>query len=125
MCGCDHAPHFRNVALHSAQSNKLGMCQLGDDVGEGGFAGAGWAGENYRGQTIGFDGATQKFARPEDVFLTDELLQRPRPHARGERGAAVDLAKIDIFGFAKQIVHAGKIRRQRAYFQLSAAPERA
>src|ERR1700681_2823640 len=102
------------------------MRQLRDDVGEGGLSGARWAGENYGRQTIGLDGATQKFARPEDVFLTDELVERPRPHARGERGAAVDPAKrgkIDTFGFAEQIVHAGKIRRQRAYFQLSAAPE--
>src|SRR6202022_2248261 len=102
------------------------MRQLCDDIGKRRFSGTGWAGENHRGQTIGLDGATQKFARAEDVFLTDELVERPRPHARGERSAAVDpgkRGKIDTFGFAEQIVHAGKIRRQRAYFQLSAAPE--
>ena len=56
----DDAPHFRDVALHAAESNKLTVRQFRDDAGERRFARARRAGENHRGQTIGFDGAAQK-----------------------------------------------------------------
>ncbi len=34
---------------------------------------------------VGFDGATQQFARPQDVRLTGELVERTRTHPVGER----------------------------------------
>ena len=49
------------------------------------FARAGRAGKDDGRQTIGFDRAPQKFARREDVFLPDKLLERARPHSCGER----------------------------------------
>ena len=39
------------------------------------------------------------------MFVANELIERTRPHACGEWRRGVGLGKIDIFGFAKQIVH--------------------
>ena len=35
---------------------------------------------------VGLDGAPQQFARADDVLLADELVQRARAHAQGQRG---------------------------------------
>ena len=53
---------------------------VGDDVGEGGLAGAGRAVEDERAEPVGDEHARRSFLA-EDVLLADELVERPRPHA--------------------------------------------
>ena len=61
------------------------MRQVGDDVRERRLTRAWWPRQDHRRQTISLNGATQQFPRPEDVFLADELFERARPQAGGER----------------------------------------
>ena len=48
------------------------------------------------------------------MFLPDELIERLRPHPRGERRSFIDCGNIDIF-FLKKLLHEGKIRCARNY----------
>ena len=41
--------------------------------------------EDHRGYLIGFDRAPQRAARPDDLLLADELVERARAHPRRER----------------------------------------
>jgi hypothetical protein len=41
--------------------------------------------ENHRAKAIGLEHAAQELARSEKMFLTDEILDRARPHPRGQR----------------------------------------
>src|ERR1700730_13703984 len=79
------ASHFGDVAFHSAEADEFRMRHFRDDVSERGFAGAGRPGEDHGRETIGLDGATQKFSRPEDVLLSDEFFERARTHPGGQR----------------------------------------
>jgi hypothetical protein len=80
-----HAAHFGNIAFHAADPNKFGVRHLRDDARQRRLSAAGRAIENHRGQAIGFDRATQKFARGKNMFLTDKFLERSRSHPCGER----------------------------------------
>ena len=78
-------PHLRDVAFHSAEPLEFRAGHVGDDMGEGGFAGAGRAGEDDGRQPIRLDRAPQKFSRREDVFLPDKFFQSARAHAGRQR----------------------------------------
>ena len=92
--GGDDSAHFGDVAFHAAEPLEFRVGHVGDDMGEGGFAGAGRAGQNDGRQTVGLDRAAQQFSRREDVFLADKFLQRARAHPGGERRGAVDLRGV-------------------------------
>src|SRR5207248_2581852 len=83
---------------------------LRDDVSERRLAGAGWAGQDDRRQPVGLDGAAQKFARPKDVLLPDEFVERARTHPRGQRRGIVQRRRRFTFTAAKKILHEEKIR---------------
>ena len=122
----NQATHFGDVAFHAANPDKLGMRNFGDNARERCFAAAGRTGENHGRQAISFDCASQKFSRPENMFLADEFLERARAHARGERCGAVRTGGIGIFLFAEKIVHDQKIRHASAsasHLQLSVTLE--
>ena len=59
--------------------------RVGDDAGQRRLAAAGRAEEDQRGDAVGFDGAAQQLARPQDVRLPDELVERARAHPVGQR----------------------------------------
>jgi hypothetical protein len=69
---------------HRVDRDKMRPRGIGDDARQCGLAGAGGAVEDDRGELIGLDGAAQQPPRPYDVLLTDELVQRARPHPRGQ-----------------------------------------
>ena len=48
---------------------------LGDERGEGGFAGAWRAVEDDAGQPVGFEHAAEEFAGAEEMLLADEFLE--------------------------------------------------
>jgi len=52
---------------------------------QGRLARAGRPVKDDRAELVRLDGAAQQASRPDDVPLADELIQRARPHARGER----------------------------------------
>jgi hypothetical protein len=87
--GSNYAAHFGHVAFNAADSNEFGVCHLRNDPGKRSLSTSWRSGEDHRRQTISFNGATQKFAGPKNVFLADKFLQRARAHARGERRSAV------------------------------------
>src|SRR6266581_2801942 len=101
----DHATHFGHVAFDAAQAHEFCVRYLGNNVRERGFSGAWGAGKNYRRQTIGFNRSAQKFSRPENMFLADELLERTWAHPGGERRPSICARKIDIFLFVEKVVH--------------------
>ncbi len=61
-----------------------GLGALGDDLSQGRFAGAGRAVEDRAGQPIGVQQAAEELAGAEEVLLTDEFVQRSRPHPHGQ-----------------------------------------
>ena len=101
----DDAAHFGDVAFHAADPDEFRVRHLRDDVGERGFAAAGWPGENHRRQTIGFDRAAQQFARRQNVFLADEFIERARTHARGQAARYRSAFNVDIFVIPEKILH--------------------
>ncbi len=60
----------------------VGVC--GDEVGEGGFSGAGGAVEDDGGEAVGFDHSSEEFARAEDMGLAGEFVEGAGAHACGE-----------------------------------------
>ena len=67
--------------------SKWDLVLVGDDLRQGGLAGAGRAPEDDgREQPVGLDGAAQELARADDVLLADVLVQGARAHAGGQRG---------------------------------------
>ena len=78
--------HFGHRALHAAQALEAGVGGAGDDFGQAGLARAGRTVEDDGRKPVGFDGATEKFAGPEDVFLSGVFVQGSRPHPLGQRG---------------------------------------
>ena len=100
----DDAPHLGHVAFNAAQPHEFCVCHLGNDVRERGFSGARGTGKNYRRQTIGFNRSAQKFARPENMFLADEVLEGMWTHTRSERRPSICARSIDIL-FVEKVVH--------------------
>ena len=117
------AAHFRDVAFNPADAHELRMCHIGDDVGQRRFARARRPREDHRGQTIGFDCAAQEFARSENMFLADKLLQGTRPHSSCEWRRLLRTGGSFSFLPGKKIVHEGKYGARifsASHFELSA-----
>src|SRR6266496_3080758 len=107
-CRSDNATHFCDVAFHATNSNEFCMSHLRNNPSKRCLSAARRPGENHRWQTIGFNCPTQKFSRPEDMFLADEFFEGARAHPRSERRSAVDLrGGVGLFP-GKQIVHKQK-----------------
>ena len=64
--------------------------ELGPDLpreqpGEARLPGAGWSPQQQRREMAPGDAPAQRSALADEVLLSDELVERPRPHPRGER----------------------------------------
>ena len=95
-----HLAHAAGDGVHAHEGRRCGM---GDDRGQRGLAGARRAEEYGAGQPVGFDGAAQKPSLADDVLLSDEFVQRARPHPVGERRVVAGVLR-------KQILHGIKPR---------------
>ena len=60
--------------------------QLGDHLGEGGFAGARGTVKNQRADAVGQEHPPKQLAGTNEVFLPRELVDRAGPHS-GREGA--------------------------------------
>ncbi len=74
-----------DAGQHRAERDEMRLGQLRDDAGERGLAGARRSPEDDRLQQVAFDGLAQRFAGAEDFVLTDDLVERSRTYALGER----------------------------------------
>ena len=90
--GGDDRPHLLDAGVERRQLDELPLGGQRDDVRERGLAGAGRAVEHQRHRLVGLDQPAQRRPRAEQVLLADDLVQRARPHADGERRARVDAA---------------------------------
>jgi hypothetical protein len=80
--GGEDAAHIGDVGFNTAEALEFVFGLKSDDLGERSFSGAGRAIKNEGLNAIGFDGATKKLARREDVGLTDEIVEVARTHSR-------------------------------------------
>ena len=89
--GCvDGFANVLDAGQHCVERDEMGAGGVGDDARQGGLAGARWAIEDHTAELVGLDGAPQQASRSNDVVLADILVQRARPHARGQRLFAGD-----------------------------------
>ncbi|OQA43300.1 MAG: hypothetical protein BWY52_01914 [Chloroflexi bacterium ADurb.Bin325] len=82
---CDGLADIVDAREHRVDGDEMAARGIGDDACEGRLARARRPVEDERAELIRLDRAAQQAARPHDVRLADELVQRARPHARGER----------------------------------------
>jgi hypothetical protein len=75
---------------------KAAMRVLGNDVGQSGFAGAGRTIKNQRAEPVRLKHSSQELAGTYEVLLTDEFLERPRPHPRRQRLSFFQIGFVDV-----------------------------
>ena len=68
---------------------KSRLGDAGDDLGQRGLAHARRAPEDDRAGIVALDLQPQRLAGPEHVLLADELVERARAHAVGQRRGPV------------------------------------
>ena len=56
-------------------------------------------------EPISFNGAAQKLSWGQNMFLTNEFLERTGAHSGGEWRSAIRFFNVFALGFAEQIVH--------------------
>ena len=81
----DHA-QIRFACEDGGDGGEVTLGGVGDDLRERGLARAWRPPQNDgRKKLVGFDGAAQKLAFADDMFLPDVFIQRARTHPRGKR----------------------------------------
>ena len=94
-----------HAGQHRVDGDEVRPRGVGDDPRQRGLARARRPVEDHRAELVGLDGAAQQPARPHDVLLADELVQRARAHPRGERRfllgqlLAAGVEKVGVGGF--------------------------
>src|SRR6185503_186515 len=81
----DRAADLRDAAHDRREGDELGADRLRQDPRERRLAGPGRAPKQQRRQVATRDRPPQRPGIADEMLLPDELLERPRPHARGER----------------------------------------
>jgi hypothetical protein len=76
----DDAAKVGDACRHCANGGKVGICAVGDNLGNGGLSAAGRSPENERGEAICFDGATERLTRGKEVLLADNFVEGTRAH---------------------------------------------
>src|SRR5262249_46323792 len=79
---------------------------LGDDVGEGGLAGAGRAPQDEAHGGVVVDELAERRSRRGEVPLPDHLIEGARAHADGERRR---LLLRSLAGLVEQTVHRARL----------------
>ena len=82
--GGDGRANVCDARQHGVDGDEVRPRGVGDDARKRGLAGAGRPVEDDGAELIGLNCAAQQPARPDDVFLADELVERARAHPRGE-----------------------------------------
>ena len=80
------------------------------DGGKGRLARTGRTLEDHRWEQAGLDRLPQHMTRAQDVVLTDELVQRPWAHPRGERLPRTRAGRLSMTGFVQ-----GRVKERAAW----------
>ncbi len=79
------APQVGDAGADRGEPGEVRARLLRDDARERRLPGAGRPPQDHRRRLVGLDRAPQRAAGPDDLLLADELVERARPHPRGER----------------------------------------
>ena len=80
---------FLDAGEHGGKLDEVGLGDAGNDLGEGGLAGARRAPEDHRSGVVALDLHAQRLAWPDQVLLSNEFIERARAHAIGQRARAL------------------------------------
>jgi hypothetical protein len=92
----NHRAQIGDAGAHGRNRDELRFGRARDHFRKRGLSRAGWAPEDHRRHRIVLDRTPQRATLADDVFLTDVLGERPRPHPRGERRGSFRLEKSDV-----------------------------
>ena len=99
--------YARDTLRHSAEVHERGIRPLCDDARECRLAGAGRTPEDDRSDRIRLDQFTQCLPGPEQVLLSDVVVQRAGPHACSERSGSFGGAGRATFGGVRRASFGG------------------
>ena len=85
----DDLAQLADAPEHGAERDEVRLRRSGDDARERRLAAPRRAPEDHRAHAVGGDRLGQERLRPEHVLLADEVGERLRPHAVGERRPAL------------------------------------
>ena len=89
--GGHHVLHFLDAGEHGAEGDELGLGQVGDQARQRRLAGARRSPQDDRLQQVAIDHLAQRPAGRDHIVLADDLVERARTHALGQRhGLGVD-----------------------------------
>ena len=83
--GLEHLTHVRHAAGHGVELHKGCAGRPRNNRGQRGFAAPRRPVEDGRGQPVGLDGPPKQPPRADDMPLSNEFIQRPRPHSIRQR----------------------------------------
>ena len=106
----DHLSHLGAPGLDRGQLLERRVGVLGRQPRERGLAGSRRAIEDHRMRVAGLERDAQRRARREQVLLADELVQRARSHAGGERAVRRRPVIRSFLGRVEQPLHDGYLR---------------
>jgi hypothetical protein len=101
----DDFADFLDADGGSVELLEVGFGVVGNQRGEGGFAGAGGAVEDDAGKPVGLEHAAEKLAGTEEVLLAGEFVEGAGAHAGGEGSGLVEV----LLAVAGEEIHRGII----------------
>src|ERR1035441_7746123 len=81
---------FLDARENGGKLDEVGLGDARNNFGQSRLARARRPPEDHRGGVIALDLHAQRFARPDQMFLAHEFIQRSRTHAVGQRARALD-----------------------------------
>ena len=111
---------FLDACKHRAEGNKFRTGQTSDQPRERGLAATRRSPEKHGAEVVVFNLHAKCFAGSEKSFLADELIERARAHAFGQRLMRQGYTGIDRFRQFREQAHgfcsfrAGRVLRCRA-----------
>ena len=101
----DHLAHLRAAGLDGRQLLERSVRVRGGQARQRGLAGPGRAVQHHRMRVAGLERGAQRRAGREQVLLADELVERGRPHPRGERSVGRQPVIRSFLGRVEQPLH--------------------
>ena len=81
----DDLTHVLDPGVHRGERLERLLGRSGDEAGDRGLAGARRAPQDDGREPVGLDERAQWLARPEEMFLTDDVVEGTRPHPGRQR----------------------------------------
>ena len=87
-----YLPEVGDARRHGADRAEVALRHAGYERGKRRLAGARRPPQYDGRDPVGLDASPQDSARPDDLILADELVERPRPHPRRQGRMSVELS---------------------------------